>query len=33
MFAEKGKMTLINLHQSVREVLELTGFTSLLNIA
>ncbi|WP_297702274.1 STAS domain-containing protein [uncultured Fibrobacter sp.] len=31
--AEKGKMTLVNLHQSVREVLELTGFTSLLNIA
>ena len=33
MIAEKGKMTLINLHQSVREVLEVTGFTSLLNIA
>ena len=27
------KMTLINLHESVREVLEVTGFTHLLNIA
>ncbi|MBO7511688.1 MAG: STAS domain-containing protein [Fibrobacter sp.] len=33
MIAEKGKMTLINLHENVREVLEMTGFTSLLNIA
>ncbi|WP_088628307.1 STAS domain-containing protein [Fibrobacter sp. UWB5] len=33
MIAENGKITLINLHESVREVLELTGFTSLLNIA
>jgi anti-sigma B factor antagonist len=33
MIAEKGKMTLINLHEGVRDVLELTGFMSLLNIA
>ena len=33
MNAEKGKMTLVNLHDNVRSVLELTGFTSLLNIA
>ena len=33
MIAEKGKMTLVNLHESVREVLEVTGFTNLLNIA
>ena len=33
MNAEKGKMTLINLHEGVRDVLEMTGFMSLLNIA
>ena len=33
MIAEKGKMTLINLHDNVRSVLEDTGFTSILNIA
>ena len=33
MIAEKGKMTLVNLHDNVRSVLEDTGFTSILNIA
>ncbi|SHK50914.1 anti-sigma B factor antagonist [Fibrobacter sp. UWT2] len=33
MIAEKGKMTLINLQQGVREILEMTGFITMLNIA
>ena len=33
MIAEKGKMTLVNLHDNVRSVLEDTGLTSILNIA